>query len=124
MSAAATATPARTLVLYTVAHIAASSATERATFRFLGPVLGRMHRAAYDRVLPVDERRLALWTPVHLLHGWSQAVGVHGGIFDDGETRDASVELIPLALVDELWTRRAWPPGFAVPEGYDRGGTL
>jgi hypothetical protein len=40
-----------------------------------------MHRVAYERVLPIDNRRLWMWTAVHALHGWSQAIGAGSGAF-------------------------------------------
>jgi hypothetical protein len=61
-----------------------------------------MHRRAYERVLPIDHRRLQLWTAVHALHGWSQAVGAHEGIFHDGHTRPAATDRLPPSIVDEL----------------------
>lgn len=91
---------ARTLVLFEVAWIIASGPAERAALRVLGPRLARIHRRAYQQQAPLDLRRVALWTPVHLLHGWSQALGAHAGAFDgDPDQR------VPLALVDALERR-------------------
>ncbi len=96
---------ARTLVLFSIASIAASSAVERVALRFAGPVLGRIYRRAYERELPLDDRRLGLWTPVHLLHGWSQARGVTDGVFGDGDTGVPTSERVDLALVAALHDR-------------------
>ncbi len=85
---------ARTLLLFRVAWLAAGSRAERLALRVAGPVLGRAYRRAYSRQLDLDEERLAMWTPVHLLHGWSQAVGAQGG--------DAR---IPASLADTLASR-------------------
>ena len=93
---------ARSLLLYDVAHIAASSGIERQVLRRLGPVLGGIHRRAYERVLPIDGRRIHLWTAVHALHGWSQVVGAHEGIFHEGHTRPATSDRLPQTIVDEL----------------------
>jgi aminoglycoside phosphotransferase (APT) family kinase protein len=96
---------ARSLLLYNVAYIAASTRTQRIALRRLGPILGRMHRVAYERVLPIDSRRLWMWTAVHALHGWSQAIGARAGAFPDGHTRHAAADRIPPELVEELHRR-------------------
>jgi aminoglycoside phosphotransferase (APT) family kinase protein len=98
---------ARTVVLFGVASIVASSAVERVALRAAGPVLGRAYLSAYDRLLPLDRRRLTLWKPAHLLHGWSQAAGLHAGLFardGEGEPDDRAGRLAP-AVVDELRRR-------------------
>jgi aminoglycoside phosphotransferase (APT) family kinase protein len=95
---------ARTVVLFGVASIVAGDAAERVALRVAGPLLGRAYLAAYDRVLPLDRRRLTLWKPAHLLHGWSQAAGLHAGLFahdDDGGLDDRAGRVAP-QLVDEL----------------------
>lgn len=76
---------ARTILLFHVAAIAASNAVEREALRRIGPVLARRYRRHYERSMPLDDERLALWTPVHLLHGWSQALGVVHGLFGADE---------------------------------------
>lgn len=73
---------ARTLVLFETAAIAATSAAERRALGAIGPRLGRGYRRAYERELPLDGHRLKLWRPVHLLHGWSQAISLHAGAED------------------------------------------
>ena len=92
---------ARTLLLFELAAIAASSAAERAVLRRVGPWLNRTYRRAYDEAKPLDPHRLALWTPVHLLHGWTQVRALHAGLFGDS----GAAARVPPALVDELQRR-------------------
>lgn len=72
---------ARTLLIFELAAVAASNRFERTVLRAAGPVLGRWYRRSYTATTPLDEERLALWTPVHILHGWSQVRGLHAGQF-------------------------------------------
>ncbi len=97
---------ARTLLLFELAAIAGGNQVERAALRVLGPLLGRRYRRGYERHAPLDPRRLALWTPVHLLHGWSQARALHAGLFERAAgAHDDRVERVPPALVVELERR-------------------
>jgi len=91
---------ARTLLLFEIASIAASNAVERLALRRIGPTLGRWYRRSYAADAPLDQERIALWTPVHLLHGWSQVRGLHAGRFADDGT-----ERIPASFGDELRRR-------------------
>lgn len=95
---------ARTITLFGVAAIAASSTVERIVLRAAGPILGRVYRRAYARHAPLARRRLELWTPVHLLHGWSQAVGVLAGVFDESGEKATADRLRP-SLVAQLEQR-------------------
>lgn len=93
---------ARTLLLFELAAIAAKSPLQRAVFRVAGPLLRRTYRRSYDRRWALDDDRLALWMPVHLLHGWTQAVGVQAGAFGD----DAGLgQRLGPELVDDLRRR-------------------
>ena len=96
---------ARTLVLFDVAAIAASNAAERLALRAAGPRLGNMYRRAYQRALPLDPDRVNLWKPVHLLHGWSQVLSLHAGLFDRGVDHDDRHDRVPPAMVTELERR-------------------
>ena len=97
---------ARTVVLLDVAWIAAGGAAERGALRVLGPRLARRYRRAYEQHLPLDPRRLARWAPLHLVHGWSQAVALHAGLFDRGpDVDDDRAARVPFALADELERR-------------------
>jgi aminoglycoside phosphotransferase (APT) family kinase protein len=93
---------ARTLVLFDVAAIAASNAGERVALRAAGPRLGKAYRRAYHRALPLDPERVNLWKPVHLLHGWSQALSLHAGMFDRGDGHDDRHDRVPPKMVAEL----------------------
>ena len=76
---------ARTLALFDMAAVVASSPVERAVLSAVGPVLGRIHRRAYGRRSAIDDHRLRMWTPVHLLHAWAQACTGHERV-DPGMT--------------------------------------
>jgi aminoglycoside phosphotransferase (APT) family kinase protein len=98
---------ARTLLLFELVAIVATSSVERALLRRMGPLLARWYHRAYAREAPLDDARLALWTPVHLLHGWSQVRGLHAGQFDgEGPDRPADrAARVPASLDGELQRR-------------------
>lgn len=107
---------ARTLLLFDLAAIAGANPVERAALRLVGPLLGRRYRRSYERHASLDPERLALWAPVHLLHGWSQAQALHAGLFERDEgAHDDRAERVPPALVDEL--RRRFEAAMAVLPG-------
>jgi aminoglycoside phosphotransferase (APT) family kinase protein len=96
---------ARTVALFDLAPIVASSEVERRVLGVVGPRLGASYRRRYDAGLAIEPERLALWTPLHLLHDWSQALA--------GSSRDAAM---PAAMADALGRRfelalDAVPPG-------------
>jgi aminoglycoside phosphotransferase (APT) family kinase protein len=93
---------ARTLALFCVASIVAGSAVERVALRAAGPWLARTYRRAYERSVPLDNKRLAYWTAAHLLRGWWQIVQLHDDAFT--ATR-ASTDTIPLSVAGQLLTR-------------------
>jgi hypothetical protein len=64
-----------------------------------------VYRRAYQRALPLDPGRVNLWKPVHLLHGWSQALSLHAGLFDRGVDHDDRHDRVPPAMVTELERR-------------------
>ena len=70
---------ARTALLFDMASIVATKPIERMILGAVGPVLGRVYLRLYARQAPLDLERLALWRPVHLLHGWAQAASVGAG---------------------------------------------
>jgi aminoglycoside phosphotransferase (APT) family kinase protein len=97
---------ARTVVLLEVAWIAAGGTAERAALRVLGPRLARRYRRSYEEHLPLEPDRLARWVPLHLVHGWSQAVALHAGLFDRGpDVDDDRTARAPFALAEELERR-------------------
>lgn len=93
---------ARTLALFRVAWIAASSRTERVALRALGPELARIYRRAYQRAAALERDRLALWTAAHYLYGWWQITQLHDAAFE--QTR-ASVDAVPLSFADAVLLR-------------------
>ena len=70
----------RTVLLLNLAAIAASNRVERAALGVTGPLLSRSYRRAYTAFAPVSVERLDLWSPVHLLHMWGQAIAAHAGL--------------------------------------------
>jgi aminoglycoside phosphotransferase (APT) family kinase protein len=100
---------ARTLLLFELAAVAASNRLERTALRAVGPLLGRWYRHSYAASLALDDARVALWRPVHLLHGWSQVRGLHAGQFDRDidadEARPAPAVRVAPGLADELRRR-------------------
>ncbi len=65
---------ARTAALFDIAPIVASNPIERRVLGVVGPRLGASYLRRYRSGLDVDRERLALWTPLHALHDWSQAL--------------------------------------------------
>ncbi len=51
--------------------------------------------------MPLDEARIRLWRSVQLLHGWSQAVALHAGLFAR-EGPDDRNERVPPVMIGEL----------------------
>jgi aminoglycoside phosphotransferase (APT) family kinase protein len=96
---------ARTLVLFQLAAIAAESSVERRALRLVGPRLARAHRRRYQRRLPLDARRLELWSPVHLLHGWAQMSALRAGLLGASAGPDDRAARVPPELVDEVRRR-------------------
>jgi hypothetical protein len=66
--------------------------------------MARRYVRDYQRHALLDRARLALWEPVHLLHGWSQVVALHSGQFSDGGSDDRT-STVPASLGDQL---RSW----------------
>ena len=91
---------ARTVLLFQLATIAANSAVERRVLGVMGPRLARRYLHSYRIQAPVDDRRLAMWTPVHLLHGWAQALGRGTGAFEDGAP--GAADRLPPGFADVL----------------------
>ena len=95
---------ARTLALLSIAHLAGSSRLEKALLRAVGPMLARTYRSAYAGLASIDMARIGRWLPIHLLHGWSQAVGATAGMFDESGDDDVGAQL-PDGLAEELSRR-------------------
>lgn len=93
----------RTLLLFHVAAIAASSALERQLLKLGGPWLARRYRRAYEAGHALDEPRLRAWEALHALHGWSQVLTLHAGGFEGDSSSDQG--RIPLEVADFLQGR-------------------
>ena len=78
----------RTLLLFSIASIAASTRLERVALRLAGPRLARRFRATYEAGVTLDPERMRAWTALHALHGWSQVVMLHAGGFDGQSSAD------------------------------------
>jgi aminoglycoside phosphotransferase (APT) family kinase protein len=92
---------ARTQLLFRVASVAASSATERAVLKVAGPPLAAAYLRRYARQLPLDRDRVRAWEAVHLVHGWAQVKALHAGVIG----RDRERERVPPALAPWLHRR-------------------
>ncbi len=93
----------RTLLLFHVASIAASSSIERVALRIAGPWLATRYRRAYEAGARLDEGRLRAWEALHALHGWAQVATLHAGGFS-GESSSEQGR-IPLEVGDYLQGR-------------------
>ncbi len=93
---------ARTLALFRVAALAASSTTERVVLRGAAPGLARAYRRAYQQVHPLDPDRLAYWTAAHFLRGWAQITQLHAGAYD---TARVLAGAIPISAADAVLGR-------------------
>jgi aminoglycoside phosphotransferase (APT) family kinase protein len=93
---------ARTLALFRVAWVAASSTTERIALRALGPGLARIYRRAYRRAASLERDRLAYWSAAHFLYGWWQTTQLHEAAF---ESTRATVDAVPRSVADAVLIR-------------------
>ncbi len=90
----------RTLLLFHIAAIAASSGLERRVLTVAGPRLARRYRRAYEASAGLDDGRLRTWEALHALHGWSQVLTLHAGGFDGASSSDQG--RVPLEVGDFL----------------------
>lgn len=72
---------ARTLLLFRVAYLGASSPFEARVLKAVGPRLERAYRRAYETHRKPDPERVLTWQAVHAVHGWSQVVAARAGLF-------------------------------------------
>lgn len=96
---------ARTLLLFQVASIAATSAVERVALKVVGPRLRGRYRRAYERSVSLDRRRLLVWEALHSLHGWSQILTLHAGGFDGASSSAGVEDRAPAAVGEWLHAR-------------------
>ena len=94
----------RTMLLFRLASVVADGRVQRRALAVAGPWMARRHQRAYELHAPLDPARLALWDPVHLLHGWSQVIGLHHGQFTDAGS-DSRTSTVPIALGEQLRSR-------------------
>lgn len=81
---------ARTVLLFRIAAIAATSRVERTALRLAGPRLARHYRRTYEKATGLDSNRMRVWEALHALHGWSQVVMLHAGGFDGESSSDSA----------------------------------
>jgi aminoglycoside phosphotransferase (APT) family kinase protein len=93
---------ARTLALFGVASIAASSTAERVALRVASPHLVRIYRRAYERAHPLDPDRLRYWSAAHLLRGWAQITHLHEGAYS---LNRANTDEVSMSVADALLRR-------------------
>lgn len=89
---------ARTSLLFRVAAVAAENRAERAALRLAGPWLSRRYLRAYERRLPLDRTRVALFEPLHLLHGWAQVTALAAGMFANADPDGGRADRLPRNL--------------------------
>jgi Ser/Thr protein kinase RdoA (MazF antagonist) len=65
---------ARTSWLFEFAAVATPRRTERVVLKAVAPWLSRRYRRAYEKERPVDDDRVRLWRPLHLLHALAMTV--------------------------------------------------
>lgn len=80
----------RTVLIFHIAAIAASSAVERVALRVAGPWLARRYRRTYEATAPLDPARMRAWEALHALHGWAQVRTLHAGGFHGESSSDAA----------------------------------
>jgi len=72
---------ARTAWLFRFAAVASPRRAERLILSTLAPWLSRRFRHAYEKQHAVDENRIRLWMPLHLLHGLAMTVASEHEVF-------------------------------------------
>jgi len=65
---------ARTSWLFHFAAVAAPTRAERTMLKAIAPRLSRRYRRAYDEERHIDDDRVRLWIPLHLLHALAMTV--------------------------------------------------
>jgi aminoglycoside phosphotransferase (APT) family kinase protein len=96
---------ARTVLLLSVAAVAASGRLERAALTVAGPRLARRYRRRYEQGAPLHERRMASWDALHALHGWAQIEMLHAGRFDAESSSTGNDARVPRELAGWLRAR-------------------
>lgn len=96
---------ARTLLLFQVASIAATSSVERIALKVAGPRMRGRYRRRYERSQPLDPGRLLVWEALHSLHGWSQVLTLHAGGFEGASSSAGEEARAPVAVGEWLQAR-------------------
>ena len=94
---------ARTLLLFHIAAIAATSSVERIALRVIGPRLARRYRPIYEAEAALDPDRMRAWEALHAIHGWSQILTLHAGGFDGESSSDSG--RVPIGVATYLQRR-------------------
>lgn len=89
---------ARTLLLFNIAGIAATSSLERAILNRGGPWLARRYRRAYEQGESLDPSGLRLWEALHALHGWAQVEMLHAGAFASDSSSAGNEARVPRSV--------------------------
>ena len=92
---------ARSLVIFSIAPLAASSTVERVALRASKGWLARRYRRAYEQAHPVDAARLQYWMALHALFGCGQVASLHAGR-NDAETRPDNIDRVSPELAAGL----------------------
>jgi len=91
---------ARTAWVFRFAAVASARRTERLLLTALAPWLSRRFRRAYAKQRAIDENRIRLWMPLHLLHGLAMTVA------DEDELRGPSRAGVEFARGLRPWLRQ------------------
>jgi aminoglycoside phosphotransferase (APT) family kinase protein len=80
---------ARTVLLFHVARIAASTTIERQALRLAGPWLANRYLRTYQKGAALDGERMRVWEVLHGVHGWAQVEMLHAGGFDGASSAES-----------------------------------
>jgi aminoglycoside phosphotransferase (APT) family kinase protein len=90
---------ARTAWLFHFAAVAAPQRAERTMLKAIAPWLARRYRRAYENERRIDDDRVRLWMPLHLLHALAMTVA------DEHELVGASRASTEFSLGLQPWLR-------------------
>lgn len=93
---------ARTLALFWLAPPLARSAVERTLLTLLRGYLVRNYRKAYERNLPLDERRLRYWQALHAARAFVTVKALKTGKGVELGAREGAADEVPDAMLPAL----------------------